>query len=757
MPHDNPTTSLSVVIPVGAAGRTLRPTIRSVMRALDTVAASVQGVELVLVTDDADEVTRHEVVRWEVMEPSRVRVVRTGALSVAAARDAGIVESSGTHIAIVGPTDLISSDFFSAALIKLDLLGANSAVHPSLVIWYGKTNDLWRPASMETGDVTLPDALRHNPWPTIVVGHRSVFARLPYGSLEPIGAFDSTDWLWNLVTAGGGVIHATVPLTTAFQRTRHDARIAARRGLRILPPFDVEALAAALSPLAPPAGTGDTPQPGRAPTDAPTSAHRVASSIARRLPPAIRRRISLLRGRFRDNAALAPALDPKLMQDLGEAAACDPAVSWVAANFTDLPQWRSTQDEFGTIVTETLSLLRGRSDAIIAVPWLGVGGGDLVAVNYAKALQATERFRDRVTILATHTPTKTLTAMIPPRIHFVQMPERFGHVPGEFRQRLLAQILTLAAPEIVISANCFHLTDAMQVFGREITSASSVYLTLFAFFGIGVGGYPSNAVAEEELRPALDGLKGMITDNSTTGALITDIFAIEEPKLLVHFQPVTDRTPPLRPRSETPATEPSPQRPFRIVWPHRLDPEKRPDAVVGIARELKRRKLPVTIDVWGDRVTSIGRDRLLADLEHAGVVYRGPYSGGLPSIPTSDYDALLLTSESEGLPLVLVQSLLLGLPVVASSVGGVTDLIVHGRTGMLATGPDDIAGFVDAIEALIASPELRRTLVENGYALAARQHSWSVFQDAVDQMLAAAPARRRTWVSDGTSGNPAPF
>jgi glycosyltransferase involved in cell wall biosynthesis len=48
-----------------------------------------------------------------------------------------------------------------------------------------------------------------------------------------------------------------------------------------------------------------------------------------------------------------------------------------------------------------------------------------------------------------------------------------------------------------------------------------------------------------------------------------------------------------------------------------------------------------------------------------------------------DSDVLILTSEAEGLPLVALEAMSLGVPVLASAVGGLPELITNGRDGYL--------------------------------------------------------------------------
>lgn len=57
----------------------------------------------------------------------------------------------------------------------------------------------------------------------------------------------------------------------------------------------------------------------------------------------------------------------------------------------------------------------------------------------------------------------------------------------------------------------------------------------------------------------------------------------------------------------------------------------------------------------------------------------------------SDADVLVLpSSQGEGLPLVIIEAMAHGLPVVATDVGGIREIIIHGQTGYLLSKPDPI-------------------------------------------------------------------
>jgi glycosyltransferase involved in cell wall biosynthesis len=92
-------------------------------------------------------------------------------------------------------------------------------------------------------------------------------------------------------------------------------------------------------------------------------------------------------------------------------------------------------------------------------------------------------------------------------------------------------------------------------------------------------------------------------------------------------------------------------------------------------------------------------------------------------------DAVLLTSLSEGVPLTLLEAMAARLPVVATDVTGVGEVVVDGTTGLLAPAGDDEA-LAERVLRLAGDAELRRQLGRQG-----RERVEAQFSEA--QMLAA--------------------
>jgi glycosyltransferase involved in cell wall biosynthesis len=82
---------------------------------------------------------------------------------------------------------------------------------------------------------------------------------------------------------------------------------------------------------------------------------------------------------------------------------------------------------------------------------------------------------------------------------------------------------------------------------------------------------------------------------------------------------------------------------------------------------------------------------------------------------THKTDIFVLTSHSEGLPLSVAEAMSAGLPVVASDVGAMREIIDHRVDGILVP-PRSVEAVVDAVEELIHDKELRDSLSINAVA-----------------------------------------
>ena len=158
------------------------------------------------------------------------------------------------------------------------------------------------------------------------------------------------------------------------------------------------------------------------------------------------------------------------------------------------------------------------------------------------------------------------------------------------------------------------------------------------------------------------------------------------------------------------------------------------DAAKGY--EYLLRGLPEILNRNTDVVVKIaGRGDLLEQLENLaaelGIGDRVEFLGFTPNVKgfLESIDIYVQPSLCEALPMAILEASAVGVPVVASDVGGVAECVVHGETGLVVT-PRDPETLCNAIAKLVFDPALRIHMGEAGCNLVREK-----FRD--DQMVLA--------------------
>ena len=107
----------------------------------------------------------------------------------------------------------------------------------------------------------------------------------------------------------------------------------------------------------------------------------------------------------------------------------------------------------------------------------------------------------------------------------------------------------------------------------------------------------------------------------------------------------------------------------------------------------------------------------------------------------ADLDMLVVATlpPGEGFGLVVTEAMAQKVPVIASRVGAVGEIITHGQSGLLFT-PRDVNSLAGAIDDLAANPSRRKQLGESGYEVCCRRFELSrmfrEIRDVYDRVLA---------------------
>lgn len=130
------------------------------------------------------------------------------------------------------------------------------------------------------------------------------------------------------------------------------------------------------------------------------------------------------------------------------------------------------------------------------------------------------------------------------------------------------------------------------------------------------------------------------------------------------------------------------------------------------------------------RVSQLGIEKMIrfkGAVDDPGEIYR-------------DIHVLFHPSHFDALPRTIMEAMACGLPVVATDVGGIPEMVVHGQTGFLA--PKGAVGEMTAyICRLMDEPELRREMGRAGRQRAAELFEKSRYKEAIVKLYAAAVSK----------------
>lgn len=178
---------------------------------------------------------------------------------------------------------------------------------------------------------------------------------------------------------------------------------------------------------------------------------------------------------------------------------------------------------------------------------------------------------------------------------------------------------------------------------------------------------------------------------------------------------------------------------FTIGWAGRVSREKGLDVLIDALA--LRPASDVHLAVIGD-----GPERGAVEQRAArrGVAARTTWHGFVPNADTlfSAFDLFVLSSRTEGTPMVLFEALASAVPIVAARVGGVPD-VLSGDAGLLVE-PDQPEALADAIDSVVRDPDgarrranAARDIVNAGESLGAWVAAYGAAYDAALRIAAA--------------------
>lgn len=179
----------------------------------------------------------------------------------------------------------------------------------------------------------------------------------------------------------------------------------------------------------------------------------------------------------------------------------------------------------------------------------------------------------------------------------------------------------------------------------------------------------------------------------------------------------------------------------KLIWMRSFHPVYNPEMAVKVLARLRESEPDATLTMAGaDKGLE---NKIKAMVEEMGLSGAVKFAGFLDLEKKikefSDADIYINTNRIDNMPVSVVEARALGLPVVATNVGGLPCLIKQGENGFLVPN-DNVDAMVENIKKLLDSSDLTRKISRNGRLLAERsdwvavRFEWeTLFSDLLNQ------------------------
>jgi glycosyltransferase involved in cell wall biosynthesis len=353
---------------------------------------------------------------------------------------------------------------------------------------------------------------------------------------------------------------------------------------------------------------------------------------------------------------------------------------------------------------------------VILVPWLKRGGADRAALLLARALMERDPAA-RVLIACTQDDCVEALDWTAPsrRLSVARIAAEVDDVHDTYVA--FCNFLRLAGCRHLYVINSRFGWGVIEKYGHALRPAMRLYG--FAFCQDYDEAGRRAGYAWTRLGRAIDQLNAVVSDNSRTLGEFAADHAFDAADLAKFFAlplPVDERLDGAAAQAAVNLAQGARRR-QQVFWAGRFAAQKALDVAAEVARLLD-----------GVDVRAFG-----GDAGPAGLVIGGPFDD-FADLPLHEASLFLHTARWEGLPNVLLEAGLAGLPIVARDVGGVADLVDE-TTGWLIPREGGPEAFAAAIRDALARPDEALARARRMAERIRERHCATSFAEAIERLL----------------------
>lgn len=710
--------NLSVVITAHKEGIYLYKTLLSIQKSLEKLPKTT--VEIIVNLDNPDAETKRVAALCKKRD-SRVVTHTVSFGNPADNRNDLIKKAKGTYIAVLDGDDLVSENWLSSAYTMIKKQRKAIILRPEAHVQFGYSEPGYSVWKMRSSSDRATDAVQMaywNLWTNCLMARKTTLETVPFRNAQH--GFGFEDYLFATETVAQGIPNIIVPETALFYRRREYSTSALHVDtiLDYSPLFDVDYIKSLPLPQ---------DEGGRLSEGVKQKlqrnfkrGYRFAFDTAKKIGP-INRTIapSVKKMLYRKNLQRAGKW---LIESMKQINLIDnqiyPTEGAVALMRFHPLTFTPYENSYGVIYQRLChQMTSDHLDYLFLAPAMsGRGGTEKLIANYIKALKKAHPDW-KIGILSTH-PFNHLTIdyfkhLEVDMLDFGKFTRGIGNYEKDIIwSRLLVQS-RVKRLHLVNDEYWYHWISRHKTLFS--THGYKLYISLFMReFTHEKGRILS--FADPHISEVWSVVSKVFTDNRRVIEEALENNAFDSRQMITHYQPqdFSEMVPPKMIDTG---------RPLRVMWASRVSHQKRPDILKAVAKRLGS---DVVVDAYG---IIEKRQYTESYFNDSPVNYKGGFSG-IASIDTSQYDAYLYTSQTDGVPNILMEVAAAGLPIVASDVGGVGEFVVDGKAGKLVS-VENIDGYVNALKEYKQNPAQAKAYAEAAQKLVKTQHSWAKFEAAV--------------------------
>lgn len=713
---------LSVIVTAHREGYLIYRTLRSLYRARLYAEKRGLKIEFVVIRNSADAATTEQIRRVaKRLELDRIITKDFG--PVGPARNYGAKKARADIISICDGDDLYSENWLydSYLATKQDRLGI---WHPQFMVGFDGERYLSELYNQNDSHLDIRELLFNHFWSAIITTRRENLLNNPTPTTPAGSGFAYEDWAFNMDLIAAGCHHRVVPNTARFYRSdwMGNTTKLSLADNAVAPPSDF------FSSRFFPWPNEVVNQPVR-PTNPLWSIGKVLHRVIIRpwfslSPKPVRQWLTTLtigiKRRLRvplkpleeqfikiDLTSQWGTLPPWLIIEAQKQSEIEPLL------FTDSNErWRRRQPEQQrhssvAVFSQLLALWPDEQfTQVWLLPRLAFGGAEHSAIEIINTL--VNNFGAKILVLITEPIVVEWRERLVKGVVILEVGVILQQTDPASQSYLLFRLLSQKRPPVVVNLNDAQGWRLLRRYAKALSSLTKIFVIDYLNWSDDLG--RNRGYGRDVLPDCLGHIQRVITDNEYHRDYLRHYLGCPNQKVVSLTIPFGELPPTL---NRNYFNEKSPN----VLWAARLDSQKQLDLLLAIAQRLPDYKFYVYGQPVIDKITpEIRQLERLSNLKLMGTFEN------ITELQVREYCCFLHTAATEGIPITLLLMMLIKLPVVASAVGGVPE-IINRQTGFLIEPYEDVSQYVAAIKYIGRNPARTRQKIAAAHRYVLQYHS----------------------------------